>query len=106
MSAKTATATTAAQVMGKGETDYDGNTIYSVPSRSHPGDVYQVVIDTHRLAHCCCTAASFHQLCCHIRAVDAFRRAEREAAQLAAAKVRDAAPMYRSNAPFSLFKAS
>jgi hypothetical protein len=98
------TATTAAQVTGKPETDYDGNTIYSVPSRSHPGDVYQVVIDTHRLAHCCCKAASFRQLCCHIRAVDAFRRAKREADAMAAAKMRDAVPLLRSNAPFSIWK--
>jgi hypothetical protein len=99
MSAKT----TAVQVTGKPETDYDGNTIYSVPSRSHPGDVYQVVIDSHRLAHCACTAASYRQLCAHIRAVDAFRAEE---AARTAAKVRDSMPLYRDNRPFSLFKAS
>jgi hypothetical protein len=101
------TATTAAQVMGKGETDSDGNTIYSVPSRSHPGDVYQVVIDTHRLAHCACKAATYGLLCAHVRCVDLYRAAEAaKAARTLAAKVRDELPMRRDNQPFSIFKAS
>jgi hypothetical protein len=97
MSAKT----TAAKVTVTGhETDINGIDVYSVPSESTPGTVYQVIVVDNRTI-CCCTAASFSRHCKHVAAVDRFRWNE-----AAATTRRDSAPLYRDNRPFSLFKAS
>jgi hypothetical protein len=95
MSAKTQTAK--ATVKGQPETDYNGVTVYSVPSRTQDGVTYQVVErDGH--IECCCTAAQFGRHCCHIAAVNEFKW------KLAAAAKRDSAPLYHSNAPFQLIQ--
>jgi hypothetical protein len=78
------------------DTDINGNDVYSVPSRSS-SDVYMVVVSAGH-ATCCCKAAYYGRHCAHVAAVNEYR-------WRLAAKVWDTAPMYRSNAPFSLFKA-
>ena len=89
---------TAATVKGRSETDINGNTVYSVPSRCHPGDVYQVVEANGHLT-CACKGFQYRGKCAHLDAVAAYKRAM-------ALKMRDTAPLYRDNRPFSIFKAS
>jgi hypothetical protein len=97
MSAKTQTAK--ATVKGQPETDYNGNTIYSVPSRTQACVTYQVVERADGHPVCCCTAARYGRHCCHIAAVNEYK-------WRMAARMRDSAPVHRDNRPFSLFKAS
>jgi hypothetical protein len=78
------------------ETDLNDNEIYSVPSRSS-SDIYLVVVDHAGHASCACKSALYRGKCAHISAVKLYEAT-------LAAKVRDAAPMYRSNAPFSIWK--
>jgi hypothetical protein len=72
--------------------------VYSVPSRTHVGDVNQVVVSAGH-ATCCCKAAYYGRHCVHVAAVNEYR-------WRMTAKVRDAAPFYRDNRPFSIFKAN
>jgi len=96
MSAKTTA--TKATVTGNPETDINGVTVYSVPSRTQAGVVYQVIERADGHPVCACTAAQYGRHCCHIAAVNELK-------WKLAAKVRDRAPLV-NNRPFSLFKAS
>jgi hypothetical protein len=90
-----ATAKPAAKVTGQPETDYAGRVIYSVPSRSNPGDVYQVV-ETDGVCECACKAFTYRGTCAHLAAVSDYKVRH-------SAAYRDSAPVYRSNKPFSIW---
>jgi hypothetical protein len=95
------TATTAATVTGKPETDISENVIYSVPSRTS-SDVYQVV-ESNGETRCCCKGYTYRGRCAHLDAVAEYKR---QAAKIAKTPAYETAILYRSNAPFSIFKAS
>jgi hypothetical protein len=95
------TATTAARVTGKPETGYDGVTVFSVPSRTS-NDVYQVT-ESNGETRCCCKGFTYRGRCAHLSAVAEYKH---QLAKLAKSPAYETAILYRSNAGFSLFKAS
>ena len=95
------TATTAAKVMGKPEMDYNGVTVYSVPSRTQDA-TYQVV-EANGETRCCCKGFQYRGRCAHLSAVAEYKH---QLAKIAKTPAYETAILCRSNAGFSLFKAS
>jgi len=104
MSAKTATKATCTGH----QTDLNGVTVYSVPSASHHGDVYQVVERADGHIQCCCVAAQYGRHCKHVAAVHEYRwRLEAKIAKASAKPAYETAlPAYADAKAFSIFKAS
>jgi hypothetical protein len=105
MSAKVQTAPKA--TVTSHETEINGVTVYSVPSRSS-SDVYQVIerADGHPI--CCCTAAQYGRHCAHIAAVNEYNwRLQAKIAKAASKPAYETAlPAYANAKSFSIFKAS
>lgn len=94
-------------VTGQGHT-HDGRRVFTVASRTEANRWYLVVVGEHALS-CDCPFHNYSDKpCAHRQVVRerllAERDAKREAEAKEAAAKRDAAPLYRSNAGFSLFK--
>jgi hypothetical protein len=96
---------TQATITGHGHT-HDGRACFTVMSQTETNLWHIVVVGADRLI-CDCRYGQYHPEtpCAHRKIVRERLLAEREAAQVAAAKSRGAAPMYISNAGISLFKA-
>ncbi len=102
-----ATAKTAPGITGHGTTK-SGERCFTVESRTD-GHWYIVIVHAHSLG-CQCKGSQYYGRCAHRQAVHdrlvEERNAAREAEAKNAAAKRDAAPLYRDNRAFSLFKAS
>jgi hypothetical protein len=100
------TQTAVPQITGQGTTK-DGHRVFAVASRTESNHWYLVVVGEHSL-ECQCKASQYRGKCAHRQAVHdrlvEERSAQREAEATAAAKARDAAPIYRDNRAFSIFK--
>jgi hypothetical protein len=101
-----ATAKIAPRITGEGHTK-NGRRVFAVASRSEANHWYLVVVGEHSL-ECQCMGSQYRGRCAHRQAVyDRLveeRNAKREAEAKTAAKARDAAPLFRDNKPFSIFK--
>ncbi|MBF6591629.1 MAG: hypothetical protein IVW57_14045 [Ktedonobacterales bacterium] len=86
------------RIIGRGTRKSDGARVFVVSSSRDQFRGYIVVVHASHLA-CECPS---RKVCKHRALVHLALKKERDAAQ--AAKDRDTAPLYRSNAPFSLFK--
>jgi hypothetical protein len=96
---------TAAQITGHGHTR-DGRRCFTVASQTQENVWHIVIVNAGHLECDCIASARYGKVCCHRKAVHerlAQERADREA-QAATAAMRDTAPLFRSNAPFSIFK--
>jgi hypothetical protein len=102
-----ATAKIAPRITGHGVTKC-GQRCFTVESRTD-SNWYIVTVGEHSL-DCQCKGSLYYGRCAHRQAVHDRLVEERNAAKADeakdAAKKRDAAPMYRDNRAFSLFKAS
>jgi hypothetical protein len=101
------TAKMAPTITGQGMTK-DGHRAFAVASRSEANRWYLVTVGENALT-CDCPAHNYSSKpCAHRKVVHARLVSERDAAAekmaKAAAAKRDAAPMHRSNAPFSIWK--
>jgi hypothetical protein len=103
-----ATAKIAPTITGQGTTK-TGERVFTVASRTEANHWYLVVVHADQL-ECQCKGSLYYGRCAHRQVVHdrlvEERNAKREAEAKAAAKARDAAPLYRDNRPFSIFKAS
>ena len=112
---KPKTTTQPAEVVGRGFRKADHALVWMVTSQSEANRWHQVTQQQNGSLVCDCKAASFGRTCAHVTAVRtllAVEEAEWQASQpptLTPTTVRTdderaTAPLYRSNAPFSIFK--
>jgi uncharacterized Zn finger protein len=87
-------------ITGKG-TMKDGRRVFTVQSQSEANRWYLVIVNPGHL-QCDCPAGAHGKVCKHRKIVHARLVEERD---MAAAAKRDAAPMYRDNRAFSIWKA-
>jgi hypothetical protein len=103
------TAKMAPTITGQGYDKATGRRVFAVASRSEANRWYLVTVGENAL-NCDCKAGQFHPEtpCAHRKVVHAHLVSERAAAAEkvanAAAAKRDTAPVYRSNALFSIWK--
>jgi hypothetical protein len=99
------TAKTAPRITGHGTTK-SGQRCFTVESRTD-GHWYIVTVGEHSL-ECQCKGSLYYGRCAHRQAVHdrlvEERNAAREQEAKAAAAKREAAPMFRDNRPFSMWK--
>jgi hypothetical protein len=91
-------------ITGYGHT-HDGRRCFTVASRAEANRWHVVIVNPGHL-ECDCQACRYGKACAHrtvVRERLLAERADREAVA-AASLARDTAPLYRSNASFSIFK--
>jgi hypothetical protein len=93
-----------AQITGHGHT-HDGRHCFTVASRTEANRWHVVIVNPSHL-ECDCQASRYGKVCAHRKVVRERLLAERAEHEAAAAAnlVRNTAPLYRDNRPFSIFK--